>query len=284
MLLTLSSTSLDPLLRPARGKPKLDLLDLPQYARDTLALNGLHLSTDLLAGADRARLETLRDRADKAACSCLLLWEREPLGLADDDPDVAEAALNRTRRIIEAAHLLGCNSAAIRLRAEDTDDAFERATDMLREAVDRAERLELNLLISPTEGLTATPDRVTDLIKKTARFRVMTYPDFGAAASAKDPITYLRRLTPYAGALVASTKKFANEPAKGASKEDAWECSDNPGEHTAFDLTAMIETIVSVGFDGPIAVDYRGSADATLGTLMSRSAIEALLEPRPAEE
>ena len=42
-----------------------------------MGLGGLNLSTDLLVGADRARLERVRERSDRASCSCLLLIESE---------------------------------------------------------------------------------------------------------------------------------------------------------------------------------------------------------------
>ena len=60
------------------GKPKLDLLDLPTYARNDLGLHGLNLSSELLAGVNRERLEKLRERADKAGCACLLLSMSDP--------------------------------------------------------------------------------------------------------------------------------------------------------------------------------------------------------------
>src|SRR5689334_884164 len=86
MLLTLSATSLRSLLSKGKsGKPKMDLMELPEYARQVLGLHGVTLTTELLAGASRARMEQLRERADKAAAAILLLFEAEPqaMGAAD---------------------------------------------------------------------------------------------------------------------------------------------------------------------------------------------------------
>ena len=62
MLLTLHTDSVASMLRPARkgADPKLALADLPAYARQTLDMFGLNITTDLLAGAARTDLRPLR--------------------------------------------------------------------------------------------------------------------------------------------------------------------------------------------------------------------------------
>jgi hypothetical protein len=49
---------------------------------------------------------------------------------------------------------------------------------------------------------------------------------------------------------------------------------ETPSAHEPYDLGAMVEAIASVGYDGSVAVDYRGDGDLTLGLLRSRSALE----------
>src|SRR5262245_43840360 len=74
MLLTLNVSSLRPHLRlgpgaPApKAEPALGLIDVPRFAREELGLHGLTISTDLLVGADFARLDKFREAADKASC------------------------------------------------------------------------------------------------------------------------------------------------------------------------------------------------------------------------
>lgn len=273
MLLTLTTSMIRNLVAPRRGKPKMDLLDTPQFAHETLGLRGLHLTTDLLVGITRDRLEELRERADKVGCACLLLIEPEAQPFADRSQDKGDGAIERTHRVLQAAHLLGCNAAAIRIAGQDNDDAFARAVERLKHTVERAERLEINLLIAPTKGLTARPDRLTDLIKAIGRFRVMTYPDFALASQTEDPVAYLRRLTPYAGAVCASTLAFECE-----GTEADWErLATGPIPHVGYDLTPLVKAVRSVGFDGALGIDYRGKGDATLGAMMSRSVLEAAL-------
>lgn len=288
MLLTCNVASIASQIDPeGRGKPRLRLEEVPRYVREELLLHGMNLSTDLLAGATRDSLVHLRERADKEGCSCLLLIEPDPQPFAADQ-EAARAAADRVRRVLEAAHLLGCNSAAISIAAPDTDEAFDIVASRMREAMERAERLELNLLLRPATGLTQTPERLTDLIKKIGGFRVGTLPDFQDAAASDDPQTYLRRLTPYASVVLASTVEFG-EPTESAAVDDDKPGSlddlaemlmgdHTPAPHLSYDLAPLIEAVGSVGFDGTLAIDYRGGGDGTMGVHMSREAIEAAVE------
>lgn len=216
MLLTLNASCLRSQLVPASGAsaPAIQLSDLPQFTREVLGLGGLNLSTDLLVGADRRKLESLRERADRAGCPCLLLVEAEAQKLGSPDAQVAEAAIARMLRVIEAAQILSCTAAALRIQADDTDEALQLVWPRLRKIVDRAERLELNLLVTPMKGLTARADRVTDMIKKVGGFRIGTLPDFQFAfestGSIDGAVTFLRRITPYASVVLASTMDFTD--------------------------------------------------------------------------
>jgi hypothetical protein len=224
MILTLSARCLRSMLSPAgKGKkPSLDMLDLPKFTRESLGLAGINLSTDLLAGADRARLESIRERADRASCACLLLIEPDAQNFGSHDEALVAAAIHRTTRVVEAAHILGCSSIAVRVKASDDDAALLRVAAGLKKVVERAEKLDINLLIAPEQGLTARPERVTELLKKIGGFRVGTFPDFQAAAAFGDSVGYLHRLTPYATSVCASTVRLLGEAEVAkAAKESA---------------------------------------------------------------
>ena len=227
MLMTLHINSLRSLIAPGgKRKPKIELLDVPRLTSEDLGLHGLALSTDLLKGATHSDLEKLRDRGDKAGCACLLLIEPEAQGFGDLDDDVAQGAVDRTARVLKAASLLGCSSAAVQVLGKDNDAIFERTVDQLKRASEWAERLEVNLLISPRAGITGTPERTTELIKAVGGFRIGTYPDFQTAVESGDGEAYLRRLTPFAAALNASTIAFEQperepEPAEESPKQEA---------------------------------------------------------------
>lgn len=321
MLLTLGANSLRSLLK-GRGSaaPKLGLLDLPRYTREELGLNGLTITTDLLTGATRDIIAGLRDAGDKAGCAALLLVEPDPLPFGEVAEKKGDEAIERMRRVISAAQLLGCSSAAFSVKGKDDEASFERAADRIREVVDHAERLEINVLIRPAKGLTEDADRLIELIKKVGGFRIGSLPDFQDASESKDPATYLRRITPYASALLASTIELEQveveesappkRPEKKAPKEDPKE-EEKPAEaedqddddaegdlefpedellelddlldvpppiHRPYELTSLLEAVLSVGYDQALTIDYRGSGDGTLGVQLSRDAIEASIE------
>ncbi|MBX3383908.1 MAG: hypothetical protein KF864_10425 [Phycisphaeraceae bacterium] len=279
MLLTLTASCLKSMLVPgARSKgPKLDLLDLPNFTRDTLGLSGFNLSTDLLAGANRARLETIRERTDRAGCSCLLLIEPEPQNFGAKDDRHAVGAGERMARVIDAAQILGCSAAAVRIAANDDDDTLTRVANRLKPLMERAERLDINLVISPDKGLTLRPERVTELLKKVGGFRIGTYPDFETAAASKDPVGYLHRLTPYASAVCASTVKFAFG-GKTADTDAALKALPAKGlAHSPYDLKPLVSAVLSVGYDGPLALDYRGPGDVVTGIAHSKALLQTAL-------
>lgn len=244
--------------------------DVPRYAREELGLSGLVLSTDLLVGADRPRLTKVLEAADKAGCPCLVLIETEPQNFADADTVKVEAAVERCLRVAQAAHWLGCSAFAVPIRAADTEQDLLTAGINLKPVSRRAEKLDLNLCVAPCEGLTATPDKVTDLLKKIGGFRVGTLPDFQAASESADAAVYLRRLVPYASAVMASSVKFKG----GKSK---------PPKHEPYDLLAYAQLLVSVGYQGPVALDYRGSGDVTEGLIATRDTISSVIAA-PAED
>ncbi len=270
MLLTLTASCLRSMLTAGRGKkPKLDLLDLPTYARETLGLAGINLSTDLLVGADRSRLESVRERADRASCACLLLVEADIQPFGSPQEKASTGAVERMLRVVEAAHILGCSAAAVRVEANDDDATFMRVAGRLKPVMERAEKLDINLLISPAKGLTARPERVTELLKKVGGFRIGTYPDFQTASESKDPVAYMQRLTPYATAVAATTVKFTTPSGGELGDEDI----DAPFKHAPYELKPLVDAVISVGYDGPLALDYRGGGDVTIGLGRSRDAI-----------
>jgi len=279
MLLTLNASCLKPLLAPPRkAKPTLALLDLPKFIREDLGLSGMTLSTDLLVGSDRRKLESIRERADKVGCSCLLLVESEPQNLADADEAVAQAGVDRLIRVVQAAQILGCSSTSVRLIAADTEKALGFASQRLRKVIERAERLDLNLLIAPHTGLTSTPEKLTELLKKVGGFRIGTFPDFQSAAASKDPIGYLRRLTPYAAVVSASTVKFMEAPAdvpppakgkasKAAPPAAAAEPSDDDDALAGSGLDALRDAILGISkAGGAKAKPAKGKASAKAGS------------------
>ena len=271
MLLTLSAnclrSRLSPLIRKGRQTgDSLALTDLPRFTRNELGLYGLNLSTSLLAGADINKLDAIREAADKAPCPCLVLIESEPMSLCTLDEDAGNVAVDRAIRVIKAAQRLGCNSVGVAIAGDNSEDEFDFCVERLRQILSKAERLDINLLIMPRAGITDDPERVTEMIKKVGGFRVGTMPDFQTAAKAPDPLLYLRRVVPYASALTASTVVFG--PAK----------KGGPPVHEPYDLIEFAKVVQSVGYQGTLAIDYRGEGDVVEGVRATKAVLESVLE------
>ncbi|MEO0483807.1 MAG: TIM barrel protein [Planctomycetota bacterium] len=333
MQFSLNTSCVRELLSPVDGgRPFVVLDDLPAYTRESLGLHGINLTTDLLKGSTRARLEQFRERADKAACACLTLIEPEALPFGDEDENAAIGAIERTGRVLRAASVLGCNSAAISITSADDDETFESVVDRMKEVAELAERLDMNVLITPVDGLTGSPEKLTELIKRIGGFRIGTMPEFVRAVTDEDPELYLRRLTPYAAMVTATTFEFelieeAPQPAAAqteaepepatatATDEDAaieaeieaelgkiglpegvdagaddmplggfdklMAMLDEPAEtyaHKPYALEPLVAAVLSVGYDGMLAIEYRGTDDVTLGILRSVECLDAALE------
>ncbi|PHQ81656.1 MAG: hypothetical protein COB69_03850 [Phycisphaera sp.] len=273
MLLTLHTDSVRSMIKPSRkgAKPKLALDDLPAFARQTLDLHGLNITTDLLVGATPSLLEKFRERADKERCSCLLLIESEPMKLAHESDKIGNAGVDRIRKVLRAAHILGCNAAAISIDSTDSDDFLDFTVDRFRQIVETADKLDMNILISPTKGLTAKPERVTELIKKIGGFRVGTLPDFAAAVASGDPEAYLRKLVPYASVISATTVELTEpvmpehppepEPKKEEPKKTEPAAQEPKVEGEETEETAENLDEAELGGDG-----LKGLLDALLGS------------------
>lgn len=275
-----------------RGKNAVSVVDLPRYVHDHLGLRAMNFSTDLLRGMGRSEIEKIRDNGDKVGCTCLMLSEPKALSLASENDEVGMQAIDRMSRVIKAGSVLGCNAVSLSIEGKDGEMAFELASERMKQVLELADQIDINVLISPMKGLTEDADRVTELVKAIGGFRIGTLPDFETAVSSGDPVAYLRRLTPYATVVNASTLAFQEAPidedrddprAGGLTGLDALAAEldaldDEPAPvHSAYDLAPLMGAIRAVGFDGNIALDYRGEGDGTLGVLQSKDAIEAAL-------
>ncbi len=256
MLLTLAARSLRKLV--TGNGDGMSLLEVPGFAVRQLDLRGINVPSSMLAGWNLEDLDRLRDEGDKAGCPCLVLIEDTPLGFTGSR---TKASADRVRRLAVAANRLGCNALAIRCLAPDDDDAFDETAAEIKAIMPSVERLELNLLIAPHEGLTGTPERLTDLLKRIGGFRIGSLPDFGHAAESGDLVDALRKLVPYAGAVHATVIGF-----------------DSKGVHRGFDLAKAVAAIRSVGFLNTLAIDYVGEGDPVKAIGTARAILQAAID------
>ena len=263
MLLALSAGSLRGLL--SRAKSPLALHDLPEFVREELDLRGLNLPSDLLAGRTLADLDRIRDRADRVGCPCLMLVETEPLDLAGADARQA-AAMERLRRLGTAANRLGCAFLGLKLKEVSSPAQMERAAAGLRAALAEMDRWEVNLLLQPQGGLLEKGEPLVELVKKVGGFRIGALPSFLHAHQSGQMRDMLRRLAPYAQAMVADIRGF-----------------DAKGGHIDWSLESCVETLRAVGFSNMLSLEWIGKGDGMKHLLRARDVLNEALRAIEAE-
>ena len=260
ILLTLSAGSLRPILA-AKDPRCATIYEVPQFAATHLELRGLNLPTDMLKGFGLTEIERFRDEADRAHCPVLMLFEENPINFAVRGTPEWTASLDRLRRLATAANRLGCPSIAVRAQSPDTDEAFEATSIGVKVALREIDKFELNLLLTPNEGLTFDAGRLTDLIKKIGGFRIGSFPSFARAAASDSLEQTLRKLAPYAPAIAASVRGF-----------------DKDGVHDGFSLEACVESIRSVGYGNTLALDFVGKGDGDKKGAKKAAAVDIVAE------
>jgi sugar phosphate isomerase/epimerase len=271
MLIALSAGSLKGLL--TRPKNPLKVPDLPLWVREELDIRGLSLPTDLLKGCTPADMERIRDAGDRAGCPCLMLVETSPLDIVGSDRVQAQS-LQRIRRLAAAANHLGAARLGVKLHGVETPEQMERAARGVRAALTEMDRWEVNLLMEPHGGLLARGDPLVDLVKKVGGFRIGVLPSFQHAHASGDLRDMLRRLAPYAQAMVAHVQGF-----------------DARGSHQGWSLEQCVDVLRAVGYSNLLSLEYIGKGDGVASLTKARDvlgeslkAVEALAEDGAVEE
>jgi len=315
MLLTLTARSLERRLKSS-GRDHLEMEDLPRFVFERLGLRGLVVDTSLLREWSLDRLDTLRIRADQAGCPCLVLRESAPVTISPTRRDALEKSYSRLDIVSRAAHRLGCNAVSVGFAGIDTDEKFDAAASLLRRVMERIDRMELHLLVEPTDARLADADALIDLIKKVGGFRIGTLPNFGNAWAADDAVSALRQTAPYAGAILATCghdtvstalrsdsasdaegsddekaatttkskkkttkKKTSKTKKKSSGKGEAAEAGAAPGsDGPPINLEQCVDAIVSVGYEQVLALDHHGASDPVAEIEAVRDHIRDVLE------
>ena len=234
VLLTLAIQSLNHLIEEGTQ----EILDIPKLSSDKLDLRGVLIDANHLSGWTWDSYDAFRNNADKARSPCLLVRDNTQMDLLGS----SEQSMERIKRLSVAANRLGCNAIAITPTFPDDQNAVDDIVEQIRLAMQGVERLELNLLLQPSEGLSSDPDQHIEIIKQIGGFRIGALPTFQSAGATGDGIEALRKLAPYAGGIVAD---FPN--ARGKKKVDPLE---------------GLQAVLEVGYSNTIALNYTGKGHA----------------------
>lgn len=234
LLLTLAIQSLNPIIDDGSQ----EILDVPRLTADTLNLRGVMIDARHLSGWTMESYDTFRNNADKAKSPCLLVRDNTPMDLLGS----VETSLERIKRLSVAANRLGCNAIAITPTFPEDQYKVDAIVEQIRIAMQDVERLELNLLLQPCEGMSADPDQHIEIIKQIGGFRIGALPTFEFASATGDGLEALRKLAPYAGGIVADF------PCGRGKKR--------------IDPVEGLEAVLEVGYSNTIALNYVGKGNA----------------------
>jgi sugar phosphate isomerase/epimerase len=234
LLLTLAIQSLNPLIESG----KQDILEVPGVSSELLGLRGVMIDAKHLSGWGQDSYDRFRNNGDKAKSPCLLVRDNTSMDLVG----AQEASRERIQRLSIAANRLGCNAISITPTFPDEKSSVDQIVEQLRAAMAGVERLELNLLLQPCEGLSSNPDELIEIIKQIGGFRIGALPTFSAAGSTGDGLEALRKLAPYAGGIVADFPT-------GRGKKN-------------IDPVEGLKAVREVGYSNTVAINYLGKGDA----------------------
>jgi hypothetical protein len=238
---------------PRKGEP-LAFLDIPAFVAEELELRGLVLPVDLVRGKSATDLERFRDEADRAHCPCLSLVHDSGLDFGAD----AEGATKILTGLMRAAKLLGCGEVAVRLSGASA--STDVAVAPVRAVLQSAHAQDMNLLLRPTLDPLLDPAVLIERVKQIGGFHIGAMPTFAHAAATDDGIGTLRKLAPYAGVIEATVAGFAKD-----------------GQHSAWDLTAYVEALVSYGYTNKLAIAWDGKTNWVTGVERARERFMQLL-------
>ncbi len=234
LLLTLAIQSLNPLIEAGNQ----DILEVPGIASEKLELRGVMIDARHLAGWGQDSYDRFKNNGDKAKSPCLLVRDNTSMDLIG----ARELSRERIQRLSLAANRLGCNAISITPIFPTDKNAVDQIVEQLRSAMADVERLGLNLLLQPCEGLSSDPDELIEIIKQIGGFRIGALPTFIAASATGNGIDALRKLAPYAGGIVADFPT-------GRGKK-------------SIDPVEGLKAVREVGYSNTVAINYIGKGDA----------------------
>ena len=127
------------------------------------------------------------------------------------------------------------------------------------------------LFRSPHGGVLEKGDPLVDLVKKVGGFRIGALPSFQHAFDSGRMTDTLRKLAPYAQAMLAQVRGF-----------------NAKGEHADWAIEPCVETLRAVGYGNMLALDWTGKGDGIKALVKARDvlrdALKAIESEQPEEE
>jgi sugar phosphate isomerase/epimerase len=234
----------------------LQAVDFPEYTRSQFDIQGVEYVNSFFKdkASDDAWLASLRKRCDDANVTSLLIMVDGEGALGDPSETDRAKAVDNHHRWLHAAKALGCHSIRVNVPSEGTpDEQRDLCAKGLSALLNRADALELNVLIENHGGLSSNGAWLASLIKQVDHPRLGTLPDFGNfvldwnTRESYDRYKGIDELLPMAKALSAKSNDF-----------------NDAGDEIHTDYTRMFELVRKHSYTGWIGVEYEGETDSEI--------------------
>jgi sugar phosphate isomerase/epimerase len=226
-------------------------LDFPVVAKRTYGIDAVeYVNQFFLPSRDFAN--ELERRADGEGVRSLLIMVDDEGRLGDPDASLRKDAVDRHKRWVDTAKLLGCHSIRVNARsAGSPEEQMRLMADGMRRLAEYAG--EVNVILENHGGLSSNGEWVAGLMKMADHPRVGTLPDFGnwyqsawggpeaGAASEYDRYRGVELMMPFAKGVSAKSHDF-----------------DAAGNETRTDYDRMLRIVRKHGYTGHIGIEYEG--------------------------
>lgn len=242
------STTPDKVLQGA-----LDPLDFPETAKETYGFDAVEYVNTFFYRKDAAYFEELRKRSTNVGIKNLLIMVDEEGFLGDPDTIKRSLSLEKHKRWLEAAAILGCHSIRVNAHSIGTKEEQQLlAVDGLSNLCELAQPYNLDVIIENHGGMSSNPEWLLKTIELTGKSNIGTMVDFDNFNYSETKIwdgeqTYDRYkgvelLLPYAKSVSAKSYTF-----------------DANGVEETIDFERMAKLIKDAGYNGYVSVEYEGN-------------------------
>lgn len=204
-----------------------------------------------------AVIDSLKNESEKYNIKNVLIMVDEEGDLADPDLDVRNEAVERHKKWVDAAQVLGCHS--IRVNTFGTNDPEiwkETVREALTKLADYAATKNINVLVENHGWLSSDAPKVMKVIKSINMSNCGTLPDFGNWCVKRiNNERWGECLEEYPDKYEGIQLMMQAAKAVSAKSYDF----DKNGKETTIDYIRMLQIVKDAGYKGFIGVEYDGS-------------------------
>ena len=226
------------------GAKTLDHLDFAAVAKRDFGIEAIEYVNSFFKdkAGDAAYLAEMNRRASgEGVYQHLIMCDGEGR-IGDPDPAARRQAVENHRKWLDAAKALGCLTIRVNAASEGSFEEQQKlAADGLRQLVDLAAPLNLNVVVENHGGLSSNGQWLVGVMKLVNHPRCGTLPDFGNFYE-YDRYVGVADMMPFAKAVSAKSHDF-----------------DAEGNETTKDYRRLMKIVADAGYRSWVGIEYEGT-------------------------